>query len=489
MKFFTLVAFLFFSPVLFAQTVVRDIRSFGAKGDGKTNDHEAFQRAAAFFNQRGGNGKLVISKGVYIVGKQVFNRNTAKEVFQGSDLLGFINAKNLSIEGQNGAVIRYAAGLRFGAFDPQSGQPYLHGNNFFSNNAYKAFVGYAISLNNCSNVRISNLELNGNSNELILGGVYGDVGIQLPHTGVFILNSTDIVVKNVNAHHFGQDGIMVMNSTGNNTSPDKIVLSNSRFEYNSRQGLSWVGGNDLTASDCEFNHTGRGKFASPPSAGVDIEAEAGPIRNGKFVRCEFVDNTGCGLVADQGNSSNCTFTDCTFWGITSWSVWINKPGFRIVDSHIYGSIVHGYDSDNDADATVYQHCLFEDKPYNGTEPFGYFLIETNNRRRMRFEDCTMIAHKKRLLWMSGNLSWKPEEKYQLVNCKLTFLGEEPPKDEWVTLTRSVRYKDCTFELNHPDAEKNRYYFNSIAEHYNIDEGGNKFYINKKELKSLIRPTH
>ena len=45
------------------QTVIINLRSFGAKGDGNTNDTDAFVKAAAFFNGSGGNGNMVISKG------------------------------------------------------------------------------------------------------------------------------------------------------------------------------------------------------------------------------------------------------------------------------------------------------------------------------------------------------------------------------------------------------------------------------------------
>ena len=61
------------------------------------------------------------------------------------------------------------------------------------------------------------------------------------------------------------------------------MITNSKFEYNSRQGLSWVGGNQLYVKNCKFDHTGKSQdLASPPGAGVDIEAEGGPIRNGVF---------------------------------------------------------------------------------------------------------------------------------------------------------------------------------------------------------------
>lgn len=482
MKHLLLPFLLFLGHAVFSQDfVTRDIKSFGAKGDGKTNDHEAFQRAAAFFNARGGKGKLVVSRGVYLVGKQVFNQTDVKSpVYQGSNVLNLENVTNLTVEGQNGAKLKYRSGLRFGAFSSKTGKPNLHGTKNFFNVGNQAFIGSAIFLKNSSQVKISNLELDGNSDGILLGGVYGDVGYQLPHLGIFVLNGKKITIDKIKAHHFGLDGIQVSNNTGDDKEPDAILLQNSEFSYNSRQGLSWVGGNDLTAIHCKFNHTGKGKFTSSPGAGVDIEAEVGTIRNGKFISCEFVNNTGCGLVADSGPSSNCTFTNCTFWGVTNWAVWINKPGFRVVDSKIYGSFVHGFDAETNEQATVFANCHFEDKPYNGQEPFGRFLIETNGKRRVRFDNCTLIANKKKIAWMESNPAWKPEEKYQLNHCRLVFKGGIYPAGNWVSVTRNIRYKDCTFEMYHPQAEK--FYFNGIGESYNVDLGGNRFIVNNKERK-------
>ncbi|MDQ3276821.1 MAG: glycoside hydrolase family 55 protein [Bacteroidota bacterium] len=483
MKQFLLPFLFFFSLPAFSQSfVTRDIRSFGAKGDGKTSDHEAFQRAAAFFNARGGNGELVISKGVYLVGKQVFNRNTTTlPVYNGTDVLSLENVKNLTITGQPGSKIKFRKGLFYGAFDPATGKAYKHNEGFFAKPPYLAIIGHAIALNNCSDVTIQNLELDGNNGEIVLGGTYGDTGYQIPHTGIFVLNSRKVTVNKVHSHHFGQDGIMIGNATGDSKVKDEVVLSNSVFEYNSRQGFSWIGGNDLNVINCKFNHTGRGKFSSAPSAGVDIEAEVGSLKNGRFISCEFINNAGAGLVADSGPSSDCTFTNCVFWGVTNWSVWVNKPGFRFIDSKIYGAFVHGYDALKDVEATVFTSCHFEDKPYNGKEPFGNFLIETNYKRRVRFDNCTMIANKKKLVWMESNPAWKPEEKYQLNNCRLVFKGGGvPPEGNWVSLTRNIRYKNCVFEIQHPTAEK--FYFNGIGENYNVDLGGNKYVVNNKERK-------
>src|SRR4051794_2565905 len=100
-------------PVCFAQkNMVRDIKSFGAKGDGKTNDHDAFEKAAAYFNARGGNGKLVISKGTYIVGRQTFTGGKpGKPAYDGENLLHFIKIKNFVVTGVANSVIRFRDSL------------------------------------------------------------------------------------------------------------------------------------------------------------------------------------------------------------------------------------------------------------------------------------------------------------------------------------------------------------------------------------------
>ncbi|MBB1285631.1 right-handed parallel beta-helix repeat-containing protein [Flavisolibacter sp. BT320] len=481
MKLYLLLILSFFTYSGFSQAfVTRDIKSFGAKGDGKTNDHEAFQKAAAFFNARSGNGKLQIPKGIYIIGKQEYNtKDSSKPVYEGSNTLGFNKVSNFTVEGVEGTVLRYRKGLKFGAFSPGSGKPFLHGKNYFVNRGNLAWIGNALYFTNCNKITITNLELDGNSDGIVLGGVFGDVGYQVQHNGIYIINSKKITIQNIKAHHFGLDGIQVSNETGENKEPDAILLKNCEFSYNARQGLSWVGGNSLDAINCKFNHTGRGKFFSMPGAGVDIEAEVGIIKNGNFISCEFINNVGTGLVADTGPSSDCTFSNCIFWGVTNWSIWINKPGFKVIDSKIYGSFVHGFDAKTNQQATVFINCLFEDKPYQGKEPYGTFLIETNYKRRVRFENCTMIAHKKKIVWMGSDPAWKPEEKYQLYNCRLVFMGGIYPEGNWVSITRNIRYKNCTFEIYHPKGES--FYFNGIGENYNVDLGGNKFFINKKEI--------
>ena len=108
----------------FAQNnITKTIQSFGAKGDGKTNDTEAFTKAAAFFNDRGGNGTLHISKGIYIVGKQMpGNGDVYKNAYTGVDILAFKNVHNLLIQGEKETILKYTDKLKFGSFDPVTGK-------------------------------------------------------------------------------------------------------------------------------------------------------------------------------------------------------------------------------------------------------------------------------------------------------------------------------------------------------------------------------
>jgi hypothetical protein len=448
MKLYLLPILLLFTYSGFSQTfVTRDIKSFGAKGDGKTNDHEAFQKAAAFFNARGGNGKLVISKGTYVVGKQKFNKNTKqKPVYEGQDLLLFNKIKNLTIEGSEQTIIKYKNDLYFGSFNPSTGKPYQNKGNFYIS-SYIAHIKNVVELIDCQSIRIKNLELDGNSGNFILGGTWGDSGWQLSHSGIWITQSTQITIEKVHAHHFGLDGIVISNNTGDKREKDAIIITNSIFEYNGRQGLSWVGGNDLTVIKSGFNHTGQGRISSSPGAGVDIEAEVGSVRNGKFIESQFINNKGCALLADTGPSSDCVFVNCLFWGVDLWSLWVRKPRFTFDNCNFYGSIVHGYNAESDSDATLFRNCTFEDKPYKNKEAYGNYLVESNYAKRMRFEGCNFRANKKNLMWMDINRDAKPEEKYQLVNCNFYFQGEVPP------INHAINLVNCTFKAIHPKTNK------------------------------------
>ncbi len=469
---------IFFSSVTLAQSfITRDIKSFGAKGNGKSNDQAAFKKAEAYFNARGGYGKLIISTGTYIVGNQKFTGGQyRKPAYDGEDILHFNNIKNLSIEGAIGATIKYKNGLRIGSFSPKTGATFDHGNNFFRDFSFAANPGTCIYLQNCNNVKIYNLSLDGNNQNMILGGVYGDVGMQLPHYGVFIWNSRNIEVNKVYAHHFGLDGISIGNKES--SLPDSINIINCTFEYNARQGFSWIGGNGIYVKSSQFNHTGKCKFSSPPGAGIDIEAEVGPIKNGVFDSCDFIDNTGVGLLALAGDSKECKFINCTFWGSTNRAIWLNKPAYSFNNCKIYGSVLEGYNSDNENDATKFYNCLFEDTIYNNKRTYGNYLVESRNVKRMSFTNCTFISKVKKLVSLSCPDSLSIPQRYHLINCDFFVKNENLPASDFIAVTKGVVAINCKFNFVGDEALQKKYNFNFTSA-TNPGSSGTKILYNGK----------
>lgn len=457
--------------------IVKNIKEFGAVGNGKTSDHQAFQKAAAFFTARGGNGQLIIPKGTYIVGKQVFNGGKANQyAYYGEDVLHFKNVRNMEIRGEKGSIIKYADNLRHGSFDPKTGKSYTSPAKPFVNRTYAAFIGKCFYIDNGFKVSLTGITIDGNSDNVILGGFYGNTGIQLAHYGIFISNSKHISIDSVHVHHTALDGISVGNKKSD--TPDNIQITNSTFEYNARQGLSWVGGNQLTVKNSKFNHTGRGKFSTSPGGGIDIEAEDGPNRNGLFEDCEMINNAGPAMGAASGNSADCTFKNCTFWGTTAASAYVNKPNFSFYSCNFYGTFAKGYSADKKEDATKFFNCHFEDKLYNGKPPFGRFLIEIVEAKKLQLNNCTFVTHTKKVCWFSSNPTFTFEDKYQLNNCLFTINNTNFPNNDFIGVTRNLIATNTTFIFTKIDGKSKKYNFGNTNPVTNPGSSGSKIIYKK-----------
>ena len=142
-------------------------------------------------------------------------------------------------------------------------------------------------------------------------------------------------------------------------------------------------------------------------------------------------------------------------------------GYTFNHCNIYGSVVHGYSSPTDKDATKFYTCHFEDKPYNGNTVYGKFLVETNEAKRMLFNNCNFISNTKKLCWFSSSAS-NTEEKYQLTNCSFIINNTNLPNNDFAGIMRGVVLKNCSITFTNPDAKKKRYYIGGY-----VDVGGNK----------------
>jgi hypothetical protein len=384
------------------------VKDFGAVGDGTTNDTVAFAAAAAAINAAGG-GKLIIPQGTYIIGSQTFAGATGKGyAYQAATLLQFTNCtKPVIVEGE-GAILKFAAGMRFGSFDPVTGLPYTTTPPFY-NADYTANLGVMIGFDACTNAVIRDIELDGNINNMIIGGGWGDTGIQLGALGLVFSSCKQASAENVYTHHHGLDGVEIVwtGLTNSETNLYPHTLKNVRSTYNSRQGLSWVGGNALTCIDCDFSNTGRnGAVVSSPASGIDIEPETSICRNGTFINCRFYNNVGAGVLGSTGLSPYMSFYNCQMIGTTYWSIW-GQAQWRYHDCLIVGAMVYpGGDATDPVLASKYFGCRFYmDTAYspNGTIYGPRMNLDFSNN--CLFEGCEFTAETGyQLPYSLGNLN-------------------------------------------------------------------------------------
>lgn len=348
--------------------------AFGAKGDGRTNDTEAFAAMSAFVNARGG-GTVVLRPVTYIVGRQ--ERGRSDFAFAPMPIMHFHRCTGAVTVRGNGASLRSAAGLRYGFFDPRTGRPAPDRRAHPRSERASPYLAM-IRVEECSGpVQISDVELDGNLSALVIGGTLGKIGIQIPAYGIQLIgNSGGERLERIHSHHHALDGLLVDGLAGA-TAPKAVIELVS--DYNGRQGCSIVGGRGYTFDRCSFRNTGKGGFSSSPGAGVDIEPPPGRVvRDLAFSRCEFSDNSGPALGAGGRDAEGALFNDCTFVGTTDWAVWAPKPRFSFDRCTFVGAIGRVYGDPDPARATRFRECTFRDDP--ALSPTGEVFLGSNPAR-------------------------------------------------------------------------------------------------------------
>jgi hypothetical protein len=386
---------------------------FGAKGDGITNDSAAFAALAAHVNEHGG-GQIVFRRGAtYIVGQQGGYDRRTRYAFEPAPLMELSGCtKPLVIRG-SGARMKCASRLRYGTFERASGKPLFHKMPHRGWDQLATPYRWMIKVEGCSApVEISDLELDGNLSELLIGGGHGDTGHQIPATGIGLYdNRGGETLRRIHTHHHALDGLLIDGPSWDPAESFTSAIEQVRSEYNGRQGCSITGGGRYRFRGCHFNHTGRAGISTAPGAGVDIEAEAGKkVGDLTFSDCIFADNAGQGMVADSGPSEGAEFLRCTFIGTTNWAVWPNKPGIRFQDCRFVGPIVRCFgDSARPERATRFVDCRFRDDPalsptgkIYGGENQSRPIADLPNNPNVRFSRCDFrLTHQSVLPWTTN----------------------------------------------------------------------------------------
>lgn len=379
---------------------------YGAKGDGVTNDSLAMFRLSTAVTARGG-GTVVFRKTTYLVGGQGL-RLSGGYMFPPRDLLKFHScSKPLIIRG-NGAQLKCEAGLRYGVFD-QSGERIDYPMPYLGPGLATPYTAM-IEIEDCTApVTVTDFDLMGPGDSILLGGQYGDTGWQIRSAGLVLTNNRGSeTIARIRTHGHPLDGIMIDGVNGTGTSTVRTI-TDVVADGNGRQGCSIVGGEGYTFLRCHFNRTGRGKVRSAPGAGLDIEAEGDKrIRDLAFVDCRFTDNLGCGMVADSGDTARVRFTGCIFVGTTSWSAWPSMPHFQFDRCKFVGAVTRAFGHQDPTRATQFVGCVFTDDPagsptgkvYRGTNADGP-IADLSTSRNVKFERCRFQTAHGALPWSTG----------------------------------------------------------------------------------------
>jgi len=308
------------------------ILDFGGQPNDGKDDQLAFEKLSKYINKKKRNLVVVIPKGVYQVGRQIRNPES-NYYLTGQDVIRIENCTNIKILGQRGTKLLFNVGMRFGSFDPETGNST---DKTFEcapkNNIAKerAMLGKVINIVNSDNITINNLNLDGNfysetlnnmnsfeirnlkrnakfqAKSINIGGGYGNCGIQIEHYGIVVFHSSNVYISEVNSNRFGTDGLMIANVDNKHKN---INVSHSNFDYNSRTGIAIGGGENISIKHCNLTNTGRLLYIST-ATGIDIEPEADAQTHEKSIsnllidECNFAGNSEGAILAKFGGRSN-----------------------------------------------------------------------------------------------------------------------------------------------------------------------------------------
>lgn len=442
------------------------ITDFGAVPNDNCSDHEAFRAAAAWINARGGYTTLTMPDGEFIVGHQWFGPPVGECpscFIRYSIPLNLSACNRVDIHGGEHTVLRIEDCMLYGRFVKVGGA--IHAkvdvNCTYPAGPWSevAQVGQIFYLDNCTSCSITDLDLDGNIDNAIIGGKYNHDAFQIAYDGMILASCRNIYISDVNIHHFGRDGLYLCSG---DPSDMQININGCSFYSNCRLGMTWGGGSGLTVTAAKFSFNGIGRISSNPASGFDAEKESTPyclvpstVSNGIFNDCYFIGNKFCGFISDQPalNTNNILFNNCLFQTSSSpdsYCSWQKSKAIGYSNCTFYGRVGPCFDASvavwpptGQDVRTKFTNCkmLEENKLFAyiqnpsttvgpGCEYFPNILEIDAIAGRVVFDHCEITVNCNGRVWLRGKsnagcLGCPPyANAIDMIGCKIKSNGRE-----------------------------------------------------------------
>lgn len=218
-----------------------NVKQFGAKGDGTTDDTTAIQNAFEKFHD------IYIPDGTYMI-------NSRCEGW--SD----INGESGGVYARDNSTITLSSNAVLKSITNKTG-------------FYKV-----INVRNATNVTIRGGKVLGDTTTPTEGGLGGEYGY-----GIALYNSTHVTIDNVESTGHWGDGIFCSGTYGVNFNA-YATIKKCHLHHNRRQGISIVAGSEYLVKDC-YIHDIEGVA---PQSCIDVEGNAdNHIENVRIINCVF----------------------------------------------------------------------------------------------------------------------------------------------------------------------------------------------------------
>jgi hypothetical protein len=180
--------------------------------------------------------------------------------------------KRIDIE-FDGCKFKWADGMRFGAFDPITGNPVVTDASNVTTSSYRSDKGIVFDLRDNDQVNISgNIEFDGNTEQTILGGWWPKLNErQNWDYGIHAKNNRQYNDTSVKYFHSSScDGYQFTGSLAYNAS---FNISNLVAVYCGRNGLSFTGGINGSFNNIVAGYSGYKNLSSLPAAAINVEPQ------------------------------------------------------------------------------------------------------------------------------------------------------------------------------------------------------------------------